>query len=57
MIQAATANKLSIVAIDSTYWKKGVVVEYSPADDYERAQIYNIKNVHPQLKVIEDPSL
>jgi hypothetical protein len=41
---AAQQYGLSITTIPSDLWKKGVCVEYSIADDYERAQLYLIES-------------
>ncbi len=44
VIDAATNFGLNILAVPSELWKKGVCLEYSIPDDYERAQLYIIQH-------------
>jgi hypothetical protein len=45
IVTAAQQFGLSITSIPSDLWKKGVCVEYSTADDYDRAQLYLIESL------------
>lgn len=42
---AAVKAQLCCTEIDKTLWCKGVVLEYSPEQDYSRAKLYNIKKI------------
>lgn len=35
---------LAFQVVDEIYWKKGVVLEYAPKDDYDRARLYIISS-------------
>lgn len=43
VLRAGQLNNLTLIPVDSSLWRKGVVVDYSPSEDYDRAQIYRIK--------------
>jgi hypothetical protein len=42
VINAAITNGLSIKELDSSLWRKGCCLEYSPVDDNDRAKLYMI---------------
>ena len=42
VVNAAKSRGLSIIEIESSMWRKGVVHQYSPAEDYDRAMLYRI---------------
>ena len=45
IVMAEIVNQsLHYKIVDNSEWCKGVVLQYSPKDDYERALLYIIKN-------------
>ena len=42
IVSAAQSRGLSITEVDPSLWRKGVVHQYSPPDDYDRAMLYKI---------------
>ena len=42
VISTAEGAGLSVTSVDDTVWRKGIVCEYSPPDDFNRAQVYRI---------------
>ena len=46
IVEAAAAKaQLSMMEIDREEWCKGVVLEYSPEQDYSRAKLYRIRKI------------
>jgi hypothetical protein len=44
VVATCEEHGLSVTRIDHNEWKKGVVVQYSTPDDFDRAELYLIKN-------------
>lgn len=45
VITISKEYNLSITPISSEFWKKGVCIEYSIPDDYDRAQLYLLESI------------